>query len=87
MSSITNRETTVQQFRIADNCVWATICYLDSPTDFREYLPEADLPKSGPWADEPLILLDNASSHIPWNLLVRCSPILLIILAMLIVRG
>lgn len=26
-------------YRIADAYVWAAIYYLDSPTDFREYLP------------------------------------------------
>ena len=90
MSSITNRgKSRVQHFHIADDCVWATICYLDSPTNFREHLPEEELPKRGPSADEPLILLDNASRHIPWNSLVTllANSILLIIVAMLMLRG
>jgi len=47
-----------QGFHIGDCYVWAEIYYLDSPTDFREYLPKnADIHPR--YNDEGFRLLDS----------------------------
>jgi hypothetical protein len=49
------------RFRVGDYHVWAAIQYLDSPTDYREYLPEAD-PRA-PAAKGELVMLDSSRPH------------------------
>jgi len=50
-----------QEFHVADCYVWAEIHYLDSPTDYREYLPaNVPLPQRRPH-DEPMVLLDDST--------------------------
>ena len=91
MSNIIDREQNrVHQSHMADDCVWAAICYLDSPTDFREYLQEECVPESSLLAREPLILLDDdAPNHLgrtsfTWFLV---GSILLLTLVILVLRG
>lgn len=43
--------------RVADCYIWATIHYLDSPTDYREYLPRNG--RSIPRPGGELVMLDN----------------------------
>jgi hypothetical protein len=48
-------------FFVRDSGVWAEIYYLDSPTDYREYLPQyASIPK----LDSELLILDSCSKGI-----------------------
>jgi hypothetical protein len=55
-----------QEFHVADCYVWAEIHHLDSPTDYREYLPGNSSPQSGP-RDQPLVFLDDDSSQYRWG--------------------
>jgi hypothetical protein len=48
---------------VDDLHVWAAISYLDSPTDYREYLPH-DKPKPSAPQDSELVMLDDSQS--PW---------------------
>jgi hypothetical protein len=50
-----------QCFYVRDCYVWAEIFYLDSPTDYREYLSQN---KKKPVAGESSIMLDDASTTI-----------------------
>jgi hypothetical protein len=54
-----------QEFRVSDAYVWSEIHYLDSATDYREYLPQhgVHLANSATIPDNELILLDS-SSHL-----------------------
>jgi hypothetical protein len=36
---IEGKDVAGEYFHVRDCYVWAEICYLDSPTDYREYLP------------------------------------------------
>ena len=45
-------------FHIRDSYVWAEIHYLDSPTDYREYLPHNQLRRE-PFAIDDLTMLDS----------------------------
>lgn len=47
---------------IGDAYIWAQINYLDSPTDYREYLPTTT---ARPWANDDLVLLDDINCT-PW---------------------
>ncbi len=49
---------------IDDFHVWAAISYLDSPTDYREYLPYGRPERPVPSHNELTML--EASSHPPW---------------------
>jgi len=40
------QESTDRVVRVQDCRVWAEIHYLDSPTDYREYLPQSSIPSS-----------------------------------------
>jgi hypothetical protein len=51
-----------QDFHVGDVHVWAAIYYLDSTTDYREYL-KGNVPPQGKSRGEPLILLDDFSSR------------------------
>ena len=46
-----------EEFHVADAYIWAQIYYLDSPTDYREQLPDNDKPQ-GIFPLEPMVLLD-----------------------------
>jgi hypothetical protein len=52
-----------QEFRISDCYVWFEINYLDSATDYREYLPQRRIGIAPAPAilDDDLILLDSSS--------------------------
>ena len=47
-------------FHVCDCYVWAEIFYLDSPTDYRECLPQQKKPRAG---QGDLIMLDSARSR------------------------
>jgi hypothetical protein len=48
-------------FFVRDSYVWAAIYYLDSPTGYREYLPQySSIPK----LDSELLILDSCSKGI-----------------------
>ena len=47
------------EFHVADSYVWAEISYLDSPTDYREYLPK---PVRDPRKMHQMVLLDNQAT-------------------------
>jgi len=54
-----------QAVHIGDCQVWASIFYLDSPTDYREYLPlNSDVLLINPGED--LVMLDELHSR--WNI-------------------
>jgi hypothetical protein len=52
---IEDRDLAGRTFHISDCYVWAEIYYLDSPTNYREYLPQSDArPRFG-----DLVMLDS----------------------------
>ena len=55
-----------EEFHVADAYIWAQIYYLDSPTDYREHLPDNDKPQ-GILRVEPMVLLDCSI----WTCLAR----------------
>ena len=48
-----------QGFHARDFNIWASIFYLDSPTDYRDYLPR-DSSKRSPGPAEELVMLDGS---------------------------
>jgi len=55
---IARQQTTDNAVRVQDCRVWAEIHYLDSPTDYHEYLPQSSIPSSPPEC-AALTMLDN----------------------------
>jgi hypothetical protein len=55
-------------FYVGDCYVWSAIYYLDSPTDYREYLPPHGV--SPLISRDDLIMLDTPASFRPLSLLV-----------------
>ena len=51
------------EFRVGDAYVWAEIHYLNSSTDYREYLPKHETLLDGIRA-HPMVLLDNDCARI-----------------------
>lgn len=47
------------EFHVADCYVWAAIYYLDSPTNYREYLPANVRPVQRKECNEQMVLLDD----------------------------
>jgi hypothetical protein len=83
------KQNTAQKSYLTDNYVWATICYLDSPGDFPESLPEWAQHEIRPPNDQPLIFLDDLPNGTPWNSFAKiflCS-IFLFILGILLLCG
>ncbi len=65
-------------FRVGDCQIWAEIHYLDSPTDYREYLPAG----TRGWersAEGELCLLDDEGPHLSW---ARAYPVCGVLLAL-----
>ena len=62
-------------FHVSDCQIWAEIHYLDSPTDYREYLPVDSLQGWKP-VEGQLIMLDDERPH-SWSVLVPTSHIYL----------
>lgn len=48
-----------REFHVADCYIWAEIYYLDSPTDYREYLPLKDVSIQSKPCSEQMVLLDD----------------------------
>lgn len=48
-----------QGFHVADCYIWAEIYYLDSPTDYREYLPRQVSPVQSNPGNQHMVLLDD----------------------------
>ena len=61
-------------FRIGDSYIWAEIYYLDSPTDYREFLPQNSA--IAPAARGELVMLDSCRSSVS-----RSFGVLLVVLA------
>jgi hypothetical protein len=55
-------------FYVGDCYVWAAISYLDSPTDYREYLPPQRLSPCNSRND--LVMLDSSASFSPLSALM-----------------
>ena len=74
-----------QEFRVSDGYVWAEIHYLDSPTDYREYLPQhgIHLANAAIIPNNDLILLDSPR-HLCRRHAYLCS--LLVVLFLIIGR-
>ena len=53
-----NKHANVQEFHVADCYVWAEIYYLDSATDYREYLA-GDANRRIGGKDDGLVMLDS----------------------------
>jgi hypothetical protein len=62
---MTDKEPGGESIHVGDCHIWAEINYLDSPTDYREYLPQSAPPRSRVVGAE-FIVLDNAGSF-PWG--------------------
>ena len=56
------REIRSFHYRVQDCQLWAEIKYLDSVTDYREYLPQSQVQGEGALCAD-LVLLDRAISH------------------------
>lgn len=80
------KQNAAQEPYIADDYVWAAICYLDSPGDSR--LQGGHQPERRP-SDEPLIFLDDVSRDTPGNSFTRflIGLIFLLIVMILKLRG
>ncbi len=50
-----------ESVEISDCCVWAEINYLDSPTDYREYLPQ-DCARPRNITGNDVIMLESSAS-------------------------
>ncbi len=57
----TNKEVGGDSYRIRDCYIWAEIHYLDSATDYREYLPQNSR-QHRPASEEDLVMLDSHSN-------------------------
>jgi hypothetical protein len=74
-------------FRVSDCYIWAEINYLDSPTNYREYLPQSCRESRRP-ADEEWVMLDRplvsqnslVESLIPLFLFIVSGVFLLVLL-------
>jgi hypothetical protein len=62
MSNV-NEEIGGRDFHCGDCYVWSAIHYLDSPTDYREYLPQQGVLRSV--IGDDLVMLDS-QSNFPW---------------------
>ena len=51
-----------ERFYVRDCYVWAEIQYLDSATDYREFLPEHPMPRV-PSVDSQLTMLDSSGNY------------------------
>jgi hypothetical protein len=49
-------------FHVGDCYIWSAIHYLDSPNDYREYLPQEVLPRI---SGDDLVMLDP-HNNLPW---------------------
>jgi hypothetical protein len=81
MSKIVRPEIGGAAVHIGDCHIWAAIYYLDSPTDYREFLPPADTRSRS--ADHELTMLDD--TPLWWGRIGIF--IYLLILAMLAIAG
>jgi hypothetical protein len=71
MSDLTQHEKTGgTAIHVGDCYIWAEIYYLDSPTDYREFLPNNDLRSMRP--SSKLVMLDDLApfrrSNLNWFL-------------------
>lgn len=55
-------------FRVGDCYIWAEIQYLDSPTDYREYLQNSN-PQRNNCPNHGLVMLDDLAPS--WTVVVR----------------
>jgi hypothetical protein len=62
MSNV-NEEVRGKAFHVGDCYVWSAIYYLDSPTNYREYLPQQGVLRSV--MGEDLVMLDS-QRNFPW---------------------
>lgn len=57
-----------QTFRVSDCYVWSEITYLDSATDYREYLPKLRTHAArAPTVRSDLVLLDSSKHLCRWH--------------------
>ena len=70
MSTAGRAQTGRTETQIRDPYIWAEICYLDSPLDYRDYLPRKTTP-DGDALGEPLVFLDTDSSCHLWRSLIE----------------
>jgi hypothetical protein len=64
-----------EAIHVRDCYVWAEIYYLDSPTDYREYIPKPVSQRRSA-ADEEFITLDNPGPF-PWRAVAKVLGVLL----------
>ena len=70
MSTAGRPQTGSTETQIRDPYIWAKICYLDSPSDYRDYLPGKITP-DGDALGEPLVFLDADSGCPLWRALIE----------------
>lgn len=80
MSNV-KKDTNGKSFHVGDCYVWSTIYYLDSPTDYRECLPEHGVRRSV--IGDDLVMLDS-QRNFPWPRTRLAQLSVLVILALLI---
>jgi len=69
-----------------DAFVWSVVRYLDSPTDYREYLPYPHRPSS--LQDSDLVLLDNIPRYVyAWLWSVTLSAIVVCVIVLAVLRS
>jgi hypothetical protein len=73
-----------QEFRVSDAYIWSEVYYLDSATDYREYLPQhgVHLANAAAIRNNDLILLDSSS-----QLCGRNSYLCLLLVVLLLIIG
>jgi hypothetical protein len=69
-----------QAFHVGDCYIWSSIYYLDSPTNYREYLPHHNV--CLPTVSGDLVMLDSSKSLTSRSLLVS-----LVILVLILIIG
>ena len=84
MADRMQQERTEELDKETDAFVWSVVRYLDSPSDYREYLPYPRRPSS--LEDSDLILLDTIPRYVRawlWSLTLFAIVICAIVLAVL----
>lgn len=65
-----------------DAFIWNAVRYLDSPTDYREYLPRSGHPASA--QQSQLVMLDDVPRHVRSGLWIMTLAVILICLILLV---
>lgn len=69
-----------------DEFVWNVVCYLDSPTDYREHLPHSRQPISVPKGE--LVMLDEVPRYVrTWLWSITLFAIVVCVILLVVLRS